>query len=550
MATNNTGLLSQANTITPAQASSPSQVSVNVSAPESRSYSGFDENKSYDNRASDFKVSDDSLVENRMTGLLGSNSDYMKRAKGTATVASNRRGLLSSSIAAGAGASAAIDAALPIAQQDANTFAQSDLTKQNYFNDQSLAEQQAFNTSRLSAQDATQQSGAMQQQTENTATLNNQQGQINENLGSAADNRQISLQNNQGSINQALQKDNAAQQSALSAQQYGQQSSLQSQGAEEAKAAAEQAFMQSLGLASQQFDFQKILSDQAYRQQIGISEQDFLEAQTIAQQEFNNQSALSAQQAEQQKAQTEQDFNFQKTLQEMDQNSRAALLQMQNENAALLQQSQSAANRFQDLAQQISAISTSPDMNPDQKALAIGQLMDLSNKSLATQAELLKAAGVSGVEMTETGATESGGSASLPQTPDDPQISFTPSEYDRGNLDALRAETARLGELANKLPANTAEGVKVRQSHIQAQLKDLDIQYYSTTSANAQRQIRGEMGRKQAELNRLNQQAAQYLQPTQTPAEQTQAGQTQVPAAQPLPDWSQLFKTIKRAGFG
>gem|GEM_PF-3483364 len=322
MTTANTGLLTEAKTYESAmpsvssmprtEAAPATQVGVNVTAPESRSYTGFSENKSYDDRASDFKVSDDSLVENRVTGLLGSNSDYMKRAQGKAATTANRRGLLNSSVAAGAGAAAAIDAALPIAQQDANTFAQSDLSKQGYYNQTGLAEKAASDSSKLSAQDATQQSGAMQQQTENTAALNSQQGQINENLGTAADNRQLGLQDNQGAISQQLQKDSADQQSAL---------------------------------ASQQFDFQKV-------------------------------------------------------LQEMDQDSRANLLQMQNANAALLQQSQSAANRFQDLAQNIAAISTSPDMNETQKAAAINQLVELSNKSFATQSALLKAAGVSDIELT------------------------------------------------------------------------------------------------------------------------------------------------------
>lgn len=452
--------------IQPTSSFDPKNVQVSVSAPSQRTYEGFSADKALDERASNFKLSDDSMVENRLSGLLGQNSDYLKRAQAKAAVVSNRRGMLNSSIAAGAGTAAAIDAALPIAQQDASTHAQSDLTKQGYFNNQSLADQQAVNTSKLSAQDATQQSGAMQQQTESTGALNSQQGQINENIGSAADNRQLGLQNNQGSISERLQQEAATQQSALSAQQ-----------------------------------------------------------------------------AQQQSNQSQRDFEYQQTLQLMDQDSRANLLQMQNANAALLQQSQSAANRFQDLAQQISAISTSPDINPEQKAAAINQLMTLSNKSLATQAELLKAAGVSGVEMTQIGEAESSGPAPLPTEPSDPQINFTPSAYDRGNQEALRAEISRLGELANKLPANTPEGVKARQSHIQAQLKDLDIQYYSTTSANAQRQIRGEMGRKQAELDQLNKQAAQYAQPATTPAPVQQA---QIPAAQP--DWSQLLKTINFAG--
>jgi hypothetical protein len=57
-----------------------------------------------------------------MTGLLGKNSDYMKRAETKGLQTANTRGLLNSSLAAGAAQAAAIDAALPIAQQDASTY--------------------------------------------------------------------------------------------------------------------------------------------------------------------------------------------------------------------------------------------------------------------------------------------------------------------------------------------------------------------------------------------------------------------------------------------
>ena len=64
----------------------------------------------------------DSLVSGQLGKLLSKDSDYMTRARTRAAQASNDRGLLNSSLAASAGESAAIDAALPIAQDDARTF--------------------------------------------------------------------------------------------------------------------------------------------------------------------------------------------------------------------------------------------------------------------------------------------------------------------------------------------------------------------------------------------------------------------------------------------
>ena len=58
----------------------------------------------------------------------------MTRARAGAMQSANSRGLLNSSMAAGAGEAAVIDAALPIAQQDANTFSQQRLANQQVSN--------------------------------------------------------------------------------------------------------------------------------------------------------------------------------------------------------------------------------------------------------------------------------------------------------------------------------------------------------------------------------------------------------------------------------
>lgn len=61
---------------------------------------------------------------------LASDSPLVKRARTGAAQAANRRGLLNSSMAVQAGEAAAIDAALPIAQQQAQQIQQSRLTEQ------------------------------------------------------------------------------------------------------------------------------------------------------------------------------------------------------------------------------------------------------------------------------------------------------------------------------------------------------------------------------------------------------------------------------------
>jgi hypothetical protein len=73
-----------------------------------------------------WKPSDNAMAATQLTKLLGEDSKYMQMARAGAARAANSRGLLNSSIAAGAGEAAAIQSALPIAQQDAQTWGNSE----------------------------------------------------------------------------------------------------------------------------------------------------------------------------------------------------------------------------------------------------------------------------------------------------------------------------------------------------------------------------------------------------------------------------------------
>jgi hypothetical protein len=89
------------------------------------------------------ELSEGATVEGRLNGLLSQNNDYIKRARTSADQTSNRRGMLNSSMAAGAAEGAAIDRALPIAQQDAAAQKEQEFLNLGYSNDAAryLAEQ-------------------------------------------------------------------------------------------------------------------------------------------------------------------------------------------------------------------------------------------------------------------------------------------------------------------------------------------------------------------------------------------------------------------------
>jgi hypothetical protein len=70
-----------------------------------------------------------------MKGLLAKDNPYMQRARATGLSHANARGLLNSGMAAGASQAAAIDAALPIASQDADSYMRQGLANQGYQNE-------------------------------------------------------------------------------------------------------------------------------------------------------------------------------------------------------------------------------------------------------------------------------------------------------------------------------------------------------------------------------------------------------------------------------
>lgn len=76
-------------------------------------------------------ITENETVAGQMDKLLADNSKYLQSARASGMALANNRGLVNSSLAAGAAEKAAIDAAAPIAAQDASTYAASGLSAQN-----------------------------------------------------------------------------------------------------------------------------------------------------------------------------------------------------------------------------------------------------------------------------------------------------------------------------------------------------------------------------------------------------------------------------------
>lgn len=104
-------------------------------------------------------------VSGQLDKLLASDSPYIKQAEAGAMQTANQRGLINSSMAAGAGRAAAIGAALPVAQADASAY--SGVSKDN---------QTATNAALSQGADASNKAAMFNADAQNQQTLQTQKG--------------------------------------------------------------------------------------------------------------------------------------------------------------------------------------------------------------------------------------------------------------------------------------------------------------------------------------------------------------------------------------
>lgn len=103
--------------------------------------------KGYD--ANSFQVTPEQTVEGRLGGIIAADSPLMQQARTRALQYANSRGLINSSLAAGEAQARMVDAAMPIAQQDAGAFNQAMTNTVNAKNTASQFGANASNTAEL-----------------------------------------------------------------------------------------------------------------------------------------------------------------------------------------------------------------------------------------------------------------------------------------------------------------------------------------------------------------------------------------------------------------
>jgi hypothetical protein len=138
------------------------------------------------------EVKDNATVRGQLMQLLDDNGKYMRNARTRSNEAANSRGLLNSSMAIGAGERAAIESAMPIATQDANTY-----------DTRARTNMDAVNTERRFNAGNEQQMGLANMNAQNTSrqfntNANNQAGQFNANAQNRAGEFTANAQNRAG----------------------------------------------------------------------------------------------------------------------------------------------------------------------------------------------------------------------------------------------------------------------------------------------------------------------------------------------------------------
>lgn len=307
----------------------------------------------------------ESLVENRVAGLLDPNNAIMRKAAAEAAQYAASRGLQSSSIGSEVALSTMVDKALPIAQQDANTYNQA----------QQLGWQQSY------------QSAENNLGRTHDASMADKQGQY-----------QTNLQNTQLAAQAAENNANRAQQTELAQLQYKQSLGLlDAQGAQRMQELnAQQQFQATENNASRQM--QAELQQLQYKQSLGQ-----LDAQ--GQQRMQELNATIQSNAYQQERTAQLQTERDKLLQDMsnqtmdkqylqqleltrvqyDQQDKQFMAQLEASKQAEYRNAVSTA--YNNYLSQVGAVWADPNMTAEQKAAGAAYLqsqLDAHRKSLET----------------------------------------------------------------------------------------------------------------------------------------------------------------------
>ena len=275
----------------------------------------------------DWNVNNNTTVNGLLSQYMSQNNPLMQQAKTTALQSANSRGLANSSIAVGAGQTAAMNSMLPVAQQDAQVYASSDAANQSARNNQLQ-----YNASNL------QQTGIQNQNATNNMAQYNTSNQ-----------QQTNLTNTQAANNTSQFNAGNQQQTNLTNAQAANQNAQYNAGNTQQVNLANQASTNQ----SNQYNTGILANTMQQNQTAANSSAQFNSQQTNAQSQFN----------------ASQSNDILKT--ELDMTNRTQLAGIESTYKTLMQANSSAGSLYQQSVKNITDIQASPDMDAATKASAI-----------------------------------------------------------------------------------------------------------------------------------------------------------------------------------
>lgn len=391
---------------------------------------GYDPNTT---PGANWNVGNDQTVQGQLKGIIDQDSPLQQQAKTRSMQDMNAHGLLSSSMAVGAGQSAVIASALPIAQQDAQTFG---------------------NASRFNAE-ATNRAAEFTAGAKNTGLIESARMGLN-----------AEQSNQRGSLDRQMQQAGFAQQTAvqttdIAAQAQRQVADIQAQAAQQGRqlTAQEQAQIRDIqnqkGMQQAGFAQQTGLQDRDFAQQSKTQAADLASRYNLANMDVQSRAAL--QQADAANQQTLQkanaalqtglqstDLNVKQSMQgydaaikqsmqgvdnasklsiaTLDANNRIALVDIEAKFKKELQGSQSMASSYQSMVDNFTRVMLNNDLDKDAKPKVIADLFKMYDNTMQMQSDIsgLKIGDMfSGFAKDQTTPTEQLPQKTIPKGEDD-----------------------------------------------------------------------------------------------------------------------------------
>lgn len=321
--------------------------------------------------ATDWTVDPNSTVEGRMTGLLSQNSDYMKLAQTGAKQQANASGLLNSSMAAGAGQVAAIQSAMPIAQQDASTYANA-----GQFNAQNRTQNSQFNAN------------LGQDMTKTNLGYQNQAGQWNAgnltdvskfNAGQTTQNNQFNASNQ----NQTSQFNaDAAKQTYMQSAQFQQDKAMFGEQSALQKYMQSNEFAQQINMQASQFAQQSLMQSQQFLQDKAMFGEQSALQKLLQSNEFAQARDMFTLDENLKKWLTTEDATLKTALTNMDTAAKTTLAGIEADYKTLIQTSASAQDLYGSTMDQIAKIMADPNIPAAGKTSSINGYIDWMKQSM------------------------------------------------------------------------------------------------------------------------------------------------------------------------